>query len=693
MESVFKWDRNFNIYDKFEVIDSTYKSKPKTTKGGYNITNRTIFHYKSKEHVDYLIREMRNKPLDDQQIVGYLGSGIYIKDTRNRIFVNCKIFEILDQYNAPLDAEFRKKFIFLGDYAKGKPIKYMDKVCWELWHSKLENREVFMSHILADIKSVFYLVSIIVNGVIGMDHSWFDYVDAYRKIPDFRRLVEGELITRHMSPYEINDICNGITKEFENNIVIHPLTDFYTAGVKVNKQQIQSMFCYGLIPNPLIKNMIKCDYPIVGGTLNGYLRRYDQYLADRLGRLNQVYSKAEIKAPGLLTKRLLISASIVRLNKPDTRETLDDCHSEDYILIKIGSEKDLTKFRYKNFYNSKGELEYVDIDRKDLIGKEIKLVTFMLCEGEDLVCAKCFGYNHKFFEDNEIQKNNVVTFIAATIAKVLQGVISLKHHLSANLDKIIVSYDKWQKIEFREFMENTDIIESMNFDIIKINKKYTTLFINNERDQRKSKFGKLFIDGKEFETAEYIQQVDSHTYIMSIPNFSVISKAQDLLTALSKHSKKNKYTGATDFDASQMIGKEFKDKVMLVYDYLKSRIDLPHFIYYEALVYTLLKDKKDIRKRATKDSEDAVFVHMDDIISMPERNTSITTGLIHGYINKSITNMYPGCQPHEFDILYYPLIDRGTDNDIFATFNRILDGGDPNEVKSISEDDFLNIND
>lgn len=422
---VFKWDPNFDIYKKYEVIDSTYVSKPKTTKSGYNITNRTIFHYKSKEHVAYLIREMRNKPLDDQQIVGYLGSGIYIKDIRSRIFVNCKIFEILDNYNAPKDKEFRQKFIFLGDYAKGKPIKYMDKICLELRHSELEHKEVFMSHILADIKAVFYLVSIIMNGVIGMDHSWYDYVDAYRKIPDFRKIVEQELITYSMSPYEINDICNDITKQFENNIVIHPLTDFYTAGVKVNKQQIQSMFCYGLIPNPLIKNMIKCDKPIVGGTLNGYMRRFDQYLADRLGRLNQVYSKAEIKAPGLLTKRLLISASIVRLNRPDTRETLSDCGSKDYINVKINSESDLKMFRYKNFYNESGEMEHIDIDRTDLIGKELKLRTFMLCEGDDIICGECFGYNHKFFEDNEVQKNNVVTYVAAKVAAVLQGVISL----------------------------------------------------------------------------------------------------------------------------------------------------------------------------------------------------------------------------------------------------------------------------
>lgn len=426
MNSVFKWDPNFDIYKKFNVVDSTYKSKFKTAKSGYNITNRTIFHYKSKEHIDYLIREMRNKPLDDQQVVGYLGSGIYIKDIRSRIFVNCKIFEVLDSYKAPSNPEFRKKFIFLGDYAKGKPIKYMNKICWELWHSNMPNKEVFISHVLCDIKSVFYLISLIVNGVVGMDHSWYDYVDAYRKLPDFRRLVEGELITYGMSPYEINDICNGITSEFENNIVIHPLTDFYTAGVKVNKQQIQSMFCYGLIPNPLIKNMIKCDYPIVGGTLNGYQRRFDQYLADRLGRLNQVYSKAEIKAPGLLTKRLLITVSVVRLNKPDTRETLDDCHSKDFVTIKIESKKDLEMFRYKNFYNSKNELEYIDIDREDLIGKDLRIRTFMLCEGEDVICAKCFGYNHKFFEDNEVQKNNLVTFVASKVAAVLQGVISLK---------------------------------------------------------------------------------------------------------------------------------------------------------------------------------------------------------------------------------------------------------------------------
>lgn len=252
-----------------------------------------------------------------------------------------------------------------------------------------------------------------------------------------------------------------------------------------------------------------------------------------------------------------------------------------------------------------------------------------------------------------------------------------KHHLSANLDKMIVSYgEKYKNVNLEDFLNQTDIFTSMKYDILKVNRKYKTKFEHMEKDMRKSKYGTLYIDDVPFITDEFMEKIDTHTYRISIPNISVVSKANNLITALSKHSKKNKVTGKVDFDASQLDNKTLNERVMICYDYFKSKMTLPHFIYYEALVYVLLKDKNDIKSRATQESTDVVLTHIDDIINMPAKNDNITSGLVHGQINKSLSNIHPRTKPHEFDILYYPIIDKKEQQDIFTILNATLSGID-----------------
>lgn len=391
-----------------------------------------IYHYQSKEHIHAFIQDIRSFPLDDTEFYMYLGNNIMIRDTRSRCLVNALIAISLDNYE--VDPSIRKEFIYTKTYDKGKPGKYMDNILYHLRKKPIINEQVFLPHLLSDIKQPFYLLAIIVNGIVSMDHSMYDYLKAYEANPTYQNIIDNPAYDYTMTPMDINKKTKYLGGMLENDILVDPLTDFFKAGIKINKQQVQSLFSYGFIPNPVsshLKSMIK---PIVGGFLNGFLTKYDQYAVDLMGVIALHRGKAEVKEPGLINKRLTTALSIVRLNRADTRETVADCHSNRYFSITIKDESDLKFFRYKFFkpinnnknpMSPKPEYDFIDTDRKDLIGKTLQVRSLMLCDAEDVICEACTGYNYKFFQDNAIHKNHLGSIVAAKISDVIQMTISI----------------------------------------------------------------------------------------------------------------------------------------------------------------------------------------------------------------------------------------------------------------------------
>lgn len=395
-----------------------------------------IFHYKSKEHVHWFIKTIRNEPLSEKLYYTYLGNDITIHDTAGRCLVNMLIMNIIERYD--VSNEIRKTFIFEGTYNKGMPAKYMNRIVKALREYPIKDEHIFLPYLLSEIKEQFYLLAIIVNGVISLDHSMYDYLIAYRNSSKLRSILDNPVIDYSMTSKEINDKCNEIADIFEKDIELQPLSDFYKSGVKINRTQAQSLFCYGFIPNPISSHLKYMFKPIVGGFLNGFMTKYDQYAVDLMGVIALHKGKADVKEPGLVNKRLNTMLTQVRLNKADTRETLHDCKTERLFHIKINSEKDLEFFRYKYFVPiTKGKIktnnpgwDYIDIDRKDLIGKVLAIRSFMLCDGEDVICETCFGYNYKFLQDNEVHKNTLTSYVTTFVSNVLQSVISVGRVLS-----------------------------------------------------------------------------------------------------------------------------------------------------------------------------------------------------------------------------------------------------------------------
>lgn len=658
-------------------------------------SKKTIFHYKSKEHIHWLIKNLRNYPLSEDMYYVYLGDDLIIYDTNPRVLVNMLIFNIIERYN--VDKAIRKEFIFTGTYNKGMPVKYMNKLVKALRKYPIKDEHIFLPYLLSEIKEQFYLLAIIVNGVVSLDHSMYDYLIAYRNSPKLRAILDNPVIDYSMTSKEINTKCNEIADIFEKDIELQPLSDFYKSGVKINRTQAQSLFCYGFIPNPVSAHLKYMFKPIVGGFLNGFMTKYDQYAVDLMGVIALHKGKAEVKEPGLVNKRLNTMLTQVRLNKADTRETLHDCKTERLFHIKIQDEKDLEFFRYKYFVPvTKGKIntnnpgwDYIDIDRKDLIGKVLAIRSFMLCDGEDVICETCFGYNYKFLQDNDIHKNTLASYVTTFVSNILQKIISVKHHLSANYKEVRITY-KGIDYLLEDFYEKYDYITNIYYDVIFLNsKKYKVDFIHHEKDKQKSTFGDLYIDGEPLIINTAFERIDPDydVYKMLMPNNTVMTSVKDMFDAISTHDKRDYVTGKKPFDDDKLKGKTVPAQLWMIYEFLKDKLEMPHFIYYETLVYAFARDSANVRERVTKDTELVKFSNVSDIIVNPSKNPSLSTGLVHGYIKDACMQLDPGDKPSEFDILYYLVKERDNRSaNIYEEFNAVLDGLDDNIENNEGDD-------
>lgn len=209
-----------------------------------------IYDYRSNDDYKDLVKITRSntKNLENMDIRLVLSDGLVIKTTPQRCLINLLIFRVLDYWNV---LDNRKEFIFTGSYLKGKPVKYMRK-CLTLIErdsafSKLPDDDFVLRlpHLLAELKEQFYLISTIVDGVLMLDHSLYDYIHAYRTNPDFKKIVDGPIINTNDPPWVVADKLEKLIQKFEKDIDIKPLSDFYRSGVKVNRSQLMMFFCWG----------------------------------------------------------------------------------------------------------------------------------------------------------------------------------------------------------------------------------------------------------------------------------------------------------------------------------------------------------------------------------------------------------------------------------------------------------------
>lgn len=658
---------------------ATFETKTDSLKGG----EIKIYDRKNKSHIDKLVHYVRRHPLDFKtRVYGNLGDGIFIHSTPLRVLLNCYIITVLEEYGVSVEA--RKKLAFTSDYGKGKPSKYMNLVLETVMKEGIKDEEIFLSHLLADIKSCFTLITIITNGVISKDHSLLDYLDAYENVPEFKKIFTDPPAKPSDHPWHQEKVLNETMKKFESgNIVVHPATDFFKSKTKLNVDQFKMCMQYG--PIPYWERMTEVRGSIMCGILNGIESAWELYALDQISRLAIITGKNDVKVTGTQSKRTSIVLCDTKLNRADTREMIDDCHNKDYYVVNMMTEKDLMFFRFKYYYDpeTNTKLGYVDKDRTDLVGKKLYIRTFATCKG-DVICKECYGYNWRFACDTKLFKGNINVDVLQALNALLQQVISIKHHAAAKLKRVRIQWGEVD-MDFADFIDNSGVFSSWNFDQFTVADGHTVVFdtvIIYDKRNKPHQHTALFIDGKEFITGQKIFKVDDRTFKMVIPNDSVISKADELRVAINAHSNEG-----GDFDDSFLkSGASIAEQMQYILDYLRRKINLDHFIYYEALAHALVKDADDLSSRLTDETTRLVFTHADHALQRPERSRKISTKLPHGYINNVLNSIATANEPDEIDILYQNIGDRKIRNkNVPSEFNNIIN----KKHSGISGDDLI----
>lgn len=644
-----------------------------------------------KRDIHELIHDLRRDPLNKKHLVIDLGDNIFYKAPRARCYLNAMIMTVLDNYQIPKDKY--REFVFRGSVLKGQTTKYMEHCLSVLKEVNFPIKRITMSHVLADIKMCFGYISIICNGIVTADHSIHDYVKLYMENEHFRKIFTEPVFDPSDSPWEIRRKTNKIIDLFKNKIIdLPPLTDFLRYGVKANAEQILMFFCYDIAPNYL--NMREALRPLGINIINGFSNIWAMITLDCISRLAIIMGKTDVKVTGVQSKRFGVVQDQTKLNAADTREIVDDCGNTDYIKWRVTSESDLKFFKYKWLYdpNTNQEIGWVNESRTDLIGKDIYIRSFMLCKSPT-VCKKCYGYNWEMVADTPLYKGNFNLYVLQEFNKKMQKVISVKHHTGWVYTDMYVTYDGVTKT-MDELIKNSDLFERIDYDTVYVNPKYSYEFIpysviEDAKGNKKSYIKeKLFINGKEFVTDQILRSNGDHSFIYTVPNNSVLLQAEDLKIAINKHSSVNKYTGKPDFDASQLKGKTLSEQAKLMFEYEKSKVKMDHFIYYEALIHSLVRDADDLTSKPTADTKLLALTHADHALTKPERTNNISTILPHGYINGIFNTINTKSVPSEMDILYQSLTDRKIlKKNIFSDFNAIL-----HEAR-IKNDANVNIND
>lgn len=631
-----------------------------------------------------LTKKIRRAPLDKERVYMILDPDIILKTTKPRALINAHIFNLLEHYEIP--KEKWKDFIFSGTFNKGDHKRFMERIFDTLYKTQFPHKNILISHVVADIISVFQILAITVDGVVSCDHSILDYANCYDKDIQFKKIFTENVFDLDDDPWTIQRKADAIIRKFQTGeIQVNPLSSFLKYGVKANASQMLMFFCYAMAPNYIdVREVLP---PLGVGTLNGIRRAYHLFTFDMIGRLALFTTKNDVKVTGLQSKRMATCSSETKLHIANDRTMIDDCGSHLYFKIENVTEGDLNFFKFKNIYNPETHLKVgvVYPDRKDLLGKTIYIRTFAGCFGK-VVCKECFGENWSMVSDTPLYKCNFHLYTLQEFNKKLQKVISIKHHSVAVLKPIPIEFNGIKYDNITDFIIEEDYIDKMAFDILVINPKYNIEFEpsrvekdtktkNKKRRVDKRIKERLLIDGKELITTQKLRRVGPNKFKITIPNDSPLLQAQDLEMIINKHSSESR----GDFDKHTMKSLELQEQINFLYKYIRKKITLPHFVYYESIMHSLTRDADDPSRRINADSRGILFVHADHVLLEPKNTVSPSVTLPHGFIERALGTIGLKHTPTESDILYAGLRPRTVSSrNIIKDFNRSMMLNSPN---------------
>lgn len=226
-----------------------------------------------------------------------------------------------------------------------------------------------------------------------------------------------------------------------------------------------------------------------------------------------------------------------------------------------------------------------------------------------------------------------------------------------------------QDMAMQDFIK-LDIVNDIDYNIVEFN---STCRCDLFKESIGDEFESLFIDGVKLGYSNEITALGGNRFKFTVPNDSVMRKAENLLTALNNHRKEDYFTKESDFNINNFLHLTIEEQLMEILDYLRSRIKLNHFIHYELMVYGMTRDLDNKSQRVTKETKRVLFMHSNDILLYPDRNHSMASTLPYGYISKALSTVYKDNKPDEYDLLYVNLLNKDPNNDTaYREMNSVL---------------------
>lgn len=611
------------------------------------MNNIVELNYMDDNDIKEMIIYVRRFPKTQLKVKLNLGT-FKIITTLQRALVNSLIFKVLDEYDIP-NEDFRKNFIFNGSFKKDKPAEYRNYIIdiSTKYLPELRSNPTLFTKFLLELYEVFGVMVLVVDNILTLDHSLYNYILAYRNYPDFRKFIDEPVFDPSDNIYVINQKLKESIKVFYNN-PINPIDTLLKSGIKINEKQIQMLGSWGPVPDYLNSNRIL--KPILNGVMNGFKTQEELMIAQSIARKVTSEAKQEIKKPGEVGKKLDVALSSVKLNNLETGNHVPDCNSTRHELYTIEKESDLKFYRFSYFlvedYNNykykssciktnDGRIyDHIDIYKKDLIGKTLKVRSIALCN-TDTVCCVCTGANNAFVRDDDIVKRTITRMTANSVAGDFQIVISTKHHTTASPDDIYIIYNNVE-YKFLDFIKKYDYIINMQFDRFILNSKKYKFNIVNENNEVK-----LNLDnGEEIIIKAHARFIDNENslLIVNVPAVSVLNVAKDLLMVFNSHSgnKGDFKNFRSDIPLDSLTVDE---KLRRVQDYIKTKLRVNHINHLEILTRALTRDLFNLDTRVRQDSKDVKYIHVGNLVSNNDYSDSLASSIIHGYINNNLNKI------------------------------------------------------
>jgi len=363
------------------------------------------------------------------------------------------------QFKQPLEDEFILSKEKLNNFNVGILNDYYNKVI-ERFLEEGNSREV--NDCIATMQEQCSMISFLFNEYFGNSVSIHSIIDLSNKNERLNDIIHTD-IPEDMSIPQKEKYVKDRTKECVDILKSEDncFKDYLNCGEGINKLQLeQYMVSIGFKPD--LEGNTQ-PIPVNTNYLLGFKTPYDYYIDATGGRKAAIVSHKQVRSSGYMMRKLALLCTNTlfaykKNKKTGQRSIVDDCGSENYVLITVTDKFTLNILDKKYFLDGK-KLRPINKNKDtDLIGQTIKVRTASTCKCKTGVCKKCYGELYKINSDIHI---GILAILELT-SRLTQKMLSSKHLLSTASESIDWSEDflKYFQIDTNAIIVNPDMTDS-----------------------------------------------------------------------------------------------------------------------------------------------------------------------------------------------------------------------------------------